>query len=121
MVATTGRSTAVSSSCAGCRNGLPGLVPKDGGAVQQLTSERGQSWPNAWSPDGDRIAFAAERDAIWNVRVVSRRTGAVTPLTRFTSPSGYVRYPAWSPSGRRIVFERGIKESSVWLVPAAAP
>ena len=95
-----------------------GLVPRGGGAVEQLTAARGQSWPHSWSPDGEQIAFAGERDGIWNLYMVSRRTRAVTPLTSFTAPTGYVRYPAWSPRGTRIVFERAISEGSVWIMTA---
>jgi Tol biopolymer transport system component/DNA-binding winged helix-turn-helix (wHTH) protein len=93
-----------------------GVVPRDGGRVEQLTSEDGQSWPHSWSPDGERITFAAERGGVWNVWSVSRRTRQTTQLTHFKSPSGYVRYPAWSSRGNRIVFERSIRESSVWTV-----
>ena len=92
-----------------------GVVAREGGRVEQLTSEAGQSWPHTWSPDGERIAFAAERDGVWNVFTVSRRTRAVRQITRFTSPSGYVRYPAWSRDGKRIVFERSIRQASVWV------
>jgi Tol biopolymer transport system component/DNA-binding winged helix-turn-helix (wHTH) protein len=93
-----------------------GVVPRDGGRVEQLTSEEGQSWPHDWSPDGERIAFAAERGGVWNVWAVTRRTRQATQLTHFKSASGYVRYPAWSPRGNRIAFERGTRESSVWTV-----
>ena len=98
-----------------------GLVSREGGRVEQLTSEPGQSWPHSFSPDGDRIAFAAERAGVWNVYTVSRRTRAVRQLTRFTSPSGYVRYPAWSPDGRRVVFERSIRQAAVWVRRPAQP
>ena len=92
------------------------VVPRDGGPLEMLTAAAGQSWPHSWTPDGERIAFAGERSGVWNVYVVSRRTKAVTPLTRFDSPSGYVRYPAWSPNGDRIAFERSIRRASVWTV-----
>jgi Tol biopolymer transport system component/DNA-binding winged helix-turn-helix (wHTH) protein len=98
-----------------------GVVPLAGGPVEQLTSEPGQSWPHSFSPDGEHIAFAGERDGVWNVYAVSRRTRAVRQLTRFTSPSGYVRYPAWSPDGRRIVFERSIRQAAVWVRRPAQP
>jgi Tol biopolymer transport system component/DNA-binding winged helix-turn-helix (wHTH) protein len=91
-----------------------GVVPRAGGAVQQLTSARGQSWPHSWSPDNDRIAFAGEREAIWNVYTISKRSRVITQITSFTAPTGYVRYPAWSPSGSRIVFERAQSSGSVW-------
>jgi Tol biopolymer transport system component len=53
---------------------------------------------------------------------VNRRTRVTEVLTRFTSASGYVRYPVWSPRGSRIVFERSLRASSVWttsLKPAS--
>ena len=84
--------------------------------MTQLTEERGQSWPNSWAPDNDRIVFAAERDGVWNVHAVSRRTRAITALTRFTNASGYVRYPSWSPGGGRVVFERSLRTGGVWTL-----
>jgi Tol biopolymer transport system component/DNA-binding winged helix-turn-helix (wHTH) protein len=92
-----------------------GVVSRDGGPVDQLTSEPGQSWPNGWAPDNDRVVFAGERGGVWNLYAVSRRTKAVTPITRFTSVAGYVRFPAWSPRGDRIAFERATVKSSLWM------
>ena len=97
------------------------VVPASGGPAVQLTDARGQSWPYTWAPDNERIVFAGERDGVWNVYTVSKKTRAVTQLTSFTSAAGYVRYPAWSPTGSRIVFERAQDTSSVWTatLPAA--
>ena len=97
-----------------------GVVPATGGPIEQLTTERGQSWPHSWAPDNDRIAFAGRRDGVWNVYTVSRRTKAITQLTFFTSAAGYVRYPAWSPSASQIVFERGIETANVWTMALPA-
>jgi TolB protein len=93
-----------------------GIVSKDGGPVELLTEALGQSWPHSWSPDGERIAYAGLRDGVWNLFELSRRTKVSRQLTRFTSASGYVRYPAWSPNGNRIIFERGIQSSGIWRV-----
>ena len=90
------------------------VVPAAGGEVVQLTDARGQSWPHSWAPDNQRIAFAGERDGVWNVYTVSRTTRQVTQVTFFTSPAGYVRYPAWSPRGARVVFERAQDTANVW-------
>ena len=97
-----------------------GVVAATGGPIEQLTTERGQSWPHSWAPDNDRIAFAGRRDGVWNVYTVSRRTKATTQLTFFTSAAGYVRYPAWSPSASQIVFERGIETANVWTMALPA-
>ena len=93
-----------------------GVVARTGGPIEQLTFEQGQSWPRSWAPDNDRIAFAGLRNGVWNVYSVSRSTRAVTPLTHFTSASGYVRDPAWSPRGNRIVFERAMRTGGVWTI-----
>ncbi len=93
-----------------------GVVPRGGGPVEQLTSDRGQSWPQSWAPDNDRIAFAGQRNGVWNVYSVSRRTRAVVQITSFTTSTGFVRHPSWSPAGSRIVFERALESASVWTM-----
>jgi len=94
-----------------------GVVGRDGGEPVQLTSERGQSWPHSWSPDGEWITFAGERGGVWNVYAVSPRTREVRQITKLASPSGWVRYPSWSPRGGRLVFEREISSGAVWMLP----
>jgi hypothetical protein len=56
-------------------------------------------------PDNDRIAFAGERQGVWDIWVVSRRTRIARQVTSFSNTSGYVRWPSASPQGQRIVFE----------------
>jgi Tol biopolymer transport system component len=90
------------------------LQTVDGGPLEQLTDDRGQSWPCSFSPDGDRVAFAGLRRGYWNVFWVSRTSKEVRQLTRFTRLSSYVRYPAWSPRGDRLVFERAQTQGNVW-------
>lgn len=85
------------------------------GAWRQLTDAPGQSWPNAWSPDGEWIAFAGERRSVWNLWAVSARTGETRQLTSYAAADGYVRWPAWSPQGNRIVFERNQRRGSIWM------
>jgi Tol biopolymer transport system component/DNA-binding winged helix-turn-helix (wHTH) protein len=93
-----------------------GVVSKNGGVVEQITDAPGFSAPASWSPGGDEIAFAGQRDGVWNVWTVSRRTRATRPLTHFTAPSDYVSYPSWSAGGRRIAFAREIRRGGVWTV-----
>jgi Tol biopolymer transport system component/DNA-binding winged helix-turn-helix (wHTH) protein len=98
-----------------------GIVPAGGGPVELLTGERGQNWPHSWAPDNDRIAFAGERGGVWNIYTISRRTRAITQVTSFTSAAGYVRYPAWAPSGSHIVYERAIEHANVWTMTLPRP
>jgi Tol biopolymer transport system component/DNA-binding winged helix-turn-helix (wHTH) protein len=91
-----------------------GIVPSSGGAVTQLVFEPGQTFIHSWSPDGKEIAFAGERDVVWNIYAVSTQTKKIRQFTRLASVAGYVRYPSWSPRGGRIAFERNIRTGSVW-------
>jgi Tol biopolymer transport system component/DNA-binding winged helix-turn-helix (wHTH) protein len=90
------------------------VMPSAGGPVVQLTDVRGQNWPYDWAPDNERIVFAGQRDGVWNVYTISRITREVKPITAFTSPAGYIRYPIWSPRGSRVVFERSSDIAQVW-------
>ena len=91
-----------------------GVVSRDGGPVELIVTERGQSWPFSWAPDNDRIAFAGARDGVWNIYAVSRKTKKVRQLTDFNSVEGYVRYASWSPARPTIVFERAEQRGILW-------
>jgi Tol biopolymer transport system component len=56
------------------------------------------------------------RGGLWNLYWVSRTTGRQRQLTQFGKTNAYVRYPAWSPAGDRIVFEHAEATGNVWLV-----
>jgi Tol biopolymer transport system component len=92
------------------------VIPSDGGESTQLTSGAGKSWPFSWSPDGDKIVFAGERNGVWNVWWVSRSTREQKQLTNYTRLNGFVRYPAWSPLGNQIVFESAETHGNIWLM-----
>jgi Tol biopolymer transport system component len=92
-----------------------GVMPAQAGApIVPLVKERGQSWLHTWSPGGDHMAFAGQRDGVWNIFEVERASGTVRQLTHFTGRDGYVRYPAWAPSDDHLIFERSIRTSSIW-------
>jgi Tol biopolymer transport system component/DNA-binding winged helix-turn-helix (wHTH) protein len=90
------------------------VINADGTGFRQLTKGSGQHWPHSWAPDNDRIVFAGERGGVWNVWAVSASTGVAQQLTSFSTPNGYVRYPAWSPRNDRIVFEHATVTANVW-------
>ncbi|MBL8516714.1 MAG: PD40 domain-containing protein [Betaproteobacteria bacterium] len=54
----------------------------------------------AWSPDGKRIAFEANRDGRWSIHVLTVETRAIE---RISDTDVDERYPAWSPDGLRLV------------------
>ncbi len=91
------------------------LISPDGGEALQLTDEPGQSWVHSFSPDGDKIIFAGQRGDIWNVYSVSRTTREQKKLTDYGKLNSYVRYPAWSPRGDKIIFEYAETTGNIWL------
>ncbi|MCP4660192.1 MAG: protein kinase [bacterium] len=92
------------------------VIRSSGGKPTQLTSESGQSWPFSFSPDGDKVAFAAFREGGWNLWWVSRIRRQQRQLTHFARLNTYVRYPAWSPQGDQIIFERAETTGDIWFV-----
>jgi Tol biopolymer transport system component len=93
-----------------------GIMSSTGGQILQLTFEHGQSWPHSFSPDGERIAFAGFRDGFWNIYWVSRDGKTQKQVTNHTKPNAFVRYPAWSRLGDRIVYEYTETTGNVWLL-----
>jgi Tol biopolymer transport system component/DNA-binding winged helix-turn-helix (wHTH) protein len=91
------------------------LVSATDGETLQLTDERGQSWIHSFSPDGERIAFAGQRDDLWNIYAVSRTTKEQKKLTKYDKLNSFVRYPAWSPRGDKIIFEYTETPGNIWL------
>lgn len=55
----------------------------------------------AWSPDGDRLAFAAIRDG--DIEIFLMNVDGIGG-TRVTHSNGYDLWPQWSPDGRYLAF-----------------
>ena len=55
----------------------------------------------AWSPDGERLAFASNRDGDYEIYVLHLETG---DLRQITDNDGYDGCPSWSAGGGRMVF-----------------
>jgi acylaminoacyl-peptidase len=103
------------------------IVDADTGEARRLTDLPARLDDIAWSPDGRRIAFAADlaadRDLGWHsdVHVVDVRTGA---RTRITGGRGFFAAPAWLPDGRRLAVlghrwpAAGGSRADVWLFSA---
>ncbi len=61
-----------------------------------------EEWP-AWSPDGQRLAFSAERSGFKQLFTTSLEDNAETRLTE--GPADDIQ-PAWSPDGKQLLFVR---------------
>ncbi len=93
-----------------------GVVDLRSGTLRQLTNARGQTWVRSWSPDGKKMAVAAQRDGAWSLRWIEAQTGKDTLFAPVNPPRVYVRYPDWSAQGDRVLFERGEVRGNIWTI-----
>jgi TolB protein len=84
-------------------------IRPDGSHLRALTATPTDEESPDWSPDGKRIAFHADAalpGVQWDLYVM-RRDGGSPPI-RLTTTGGY--HAAWSPNGRKIVFNNSTLE-----------
>ena len=79
----------------------------------------GSEWGAAFSPDGNRVAFAWNGENKDNYDIYVKASGSGVP-TRLTTDRATDISPAWSRDGRRIAFLRslGTCHAAVMMVPA---
>ncbi|WP_420636145.1 hypothetical protein [Candidatus Palauibacter sp.] len=69
-----------------------------------------------WSPNGDRIAYAALSNSRWQIFTVNPDGTDRRMLTR----RGESEDPSWAPDGRHIVFaSRDAQGSAIWILDTA--
>ena len=90
------------------------LISSKGGEPIQLTFEKGKSWPHSFSPNGEEIVFAGQRDGVWNIYTISISTKVQRKLTNYSQMHSFVRYPAWSSN--RIVYEYAETTGNIWMI-----
>ncbi|MBA2726461.1 MAG: PD40 domain-containing protein, partial [Actinobacteria bacterium] len=87
----------------------PGSKPK------RLTRTASQENYPDWSPDGSKIVFSSKRRGDWDLYTYSFRTSSVQRLLSLGTDEFE---PAWSSSGRRIVFHVGSGGEDIFSVGA---
>ena len=92
------------------------VIDVQSGVMRPITGDRGQTWVRSWSPDGRKVAAAVLRDGLWSLISIDVSTGRQQPMTPASPPHVYVRYPAWSPRGNLVVFERGELRGDIWTL-----
>lgn len=76
------------------------ILPFAGGEPKQVTAN-GPSYLHGWSPDGERLAYCAERDGQYDIYTISVNGGEETQLTNLV---GLDDGPEYSPDGNHIWF-----------------
>ncbi len=81
------------------------VANSDGAGEWRLTDHPAVDWEAAWSPDGTRIVFSSDRDAIAedNYQLYVMNADG-SNLTRLTYTERNDIHPSWSPDGSRIAF-----------------
>jgi hypothetical protein len=85
------------------------FVASRGGRAQQLTSGAVRDRDTAWSPGGRFIAFVRSDAASPLSQLWVTGDGGPRPVLADAEPAAA---PAWSPSGGRIAFSRGVAEAA---------
>jgi len=83
------------------------IIPFSGGRTTKLLDldPKAVDWPIGWTPDGQAVAFEAERGGVLNIWVQPVGGGPPHQLTHFTSDE--IQTFAWSPDGHYLAFSRG--------------
>ena len=93
----------------------PAAVESSFITVSPLTSYPGLELDPAFSPDGNRLAFAWDGGKPGNLDIYVKTLPDGDPV-RFTSDPGDERSPAWSPDGRYIAFiHRGADNEGIFV------
>ncbi len=80
------------------------VMDADGSNVQRLTEFTTGGYIS-WSPDGERIAFEANLDGIWEIYLMETDGSNVQRITHTPVRDAQSTAPNWSPDGRKIAFD----------------
>ena len=80
------------------------VMDADGGNQQRLTENRQNDFYPSWSPDGERIAFEADRKGDFENPEIYVMDADGKNQQRLTENRRSDLRPAWSPDGKRIAF-----------------
>jgi len=95
-----GTMLAISDQSQGSRKSMIYTLPVAGG-TPMLVTQTGPSYWHGWSPDGKTLAFAGQRDGVFDIYTIPVTGGNET---RLTTAKGTDDGPEYSPDGKYIYF-----------------
>ena len=96
--------------------------PVAGGERVRLTTDPAWDRVPRWSPDGQKLLFASNRNGAWNLWTIEPFRLQKKPV-RITSDEDDLIPPHalpanWSPDGREIVFASQRRNRELWVIPS---
>ncbi|MBS1824800.1 MAG: PD40 domain-containing protein [Acidobacteria bacterium] len=92
------------------------VIPLSGGEPVQVTNRSGHAWIFSFSPDSSQVAYAALWGEPWNIFTQPiAGNGPPRKLTDNKLFRIFLRYPAWSPDGKSLVYERNETKGNLFL------
>jgi TolB protein len=91
------------------------MMDRNGEGKWRLTNSADDAMPS-WSPTGDRIAYASQRNGNWNIWVINTDGSGQAQLTHEPSIDAM---PVWLPDGSGIAF-RSTRDGAwgIWVMDA---
>ena len=85
--------------------------------MRRLTQE-GNNVSPIWTPDGERITFASDRDGSWRIySQPANGTDVAEPLTAESGPDTRIWPDSWSPDGQTLSFSQSSSgDDGVWTL-----
>jgi len=85
--------------------------------IKKLTFNPAHDIQPSWSPDGQKIAFASQRDGNWEVYTMDTDGGNVKNLTNNVADD---QKPTWSPDAKELAFQsKRTGRWEIWRMKAA--
>ncbi|RKU28747.1 hypothetical protein C6497_08285 [Candidatus Poribacteria bacterium] len=98
-------------------NSTINLMNPDGGEHKILLQRSGKINQLAWSPNGEKLLFCAERNGTHDIFIMNADGSNIKPVFQLMK---YKREPVWSPDGKQIAYVAYSKTANNWNIHIAS-
>lgn len=94
-------------------------IPARGGEPVQVTDDKANDWNPVWSPDGNHLYFASDRNGqmnLWRVSIDERSGKTLGEPEPVMLPSDSIRHLSLSKDGQRMVYVREVKRKNLYRI-----